>query len=264
MNSLSVEHAEKKGSPVVNLKGARAVVTGGSSGIGRWLAVALAQRGVSVVIVGRNEQKLVEAANAIPGAAYAVCDIARGDQVVALAKRMKQEGGTDLLINCAGVMHFFDAASGYPVEKQNQEVDIDVLGPVRMVHAFLPDLIERKSVLVNVSSGLAWVPFVGAPIYSGSKAFVHAWTIALREQLRSHSVRVVELLPPVVDTPLAKNLDPSFSRMAPEVLARDFIRGLQSGRDEIAPGLSTPLKWMSRLAPGLILRQLNKDWRNSL
>ena len=99
--------------------------------------------------------------------------------------------------------------------------------PIRLVDAFLPSLLERPSVIVNVSSGLARVPDVAAPVHSGAKAFVHAWTVALRAQLTDTSLRVVELLPPVTDTPLADEVAPgsaprsSGSRVCP----RDWPSG---------------------------------------
>ena len=94
-------------------------------------------------------------------------------------------------------------------------------------------------------------------MYSGAKAFVHAWTIALREQLKGTSVRVVELLPPVTDTTLAEGLNPSFARMPPEKLVEAFLKGLQHGHEEIAPGRSVQLKWLSRIAPGFIFARLD-------
>lgn len=241
----------------MDLAGSRVVVTGGSSGIGLALARVLAEAGGSVVITGRSEARLQEAAALHPGLTPVVCDVTREDQVAALREHMDREGGTDILVNNAGVMHFFDVTKGFPLESQLQEIDIDVAGPVRLVHHFLPGMLKRASTIVNVSSGLAWVPYAAAPVYSGSKAFVHAWTRSLRAQLAGTSVRVVELLPPVVDTPLADGLEPSFSRMPPRTLATAFLRGLERGDNEIAPGQSGPLRWMARLAPGFIFRRLN-------
>lgn len=243
----------------VMLNGSRVLVTGGSSGIGASLARALAGQGASVVIVGRNRERLAEVAASSEHIEAVVCDITDDDQVAALQQQMSVTGGIDMLVNCAGVMHFFDVTSGYPLERQLEEIAIDVSGPVRMVDAFLPGLLERPSTIVNVSSGLAWVPYAAAPVYSGAKAFVHAWTVSLREQLEDTSVRVVELLPPVTDTPLADGLNPSFKRMAPDDLVAAFLKGLEAGDDEIAPGQSKQLKWMSRLAPGFIFGQLNKQ-----
>jgi uncharacterized oxidoreductase len=241
------------------LKGSRVLVTGGSSGIGRALTNALASEAARVVITGRDAERLAEVADGSSHIDAVVCDVTDADQIAALQQEISLTGGIDMLVNCAGVMHFFEVTSGFPLERQLQEIDIDVAGPVRMVDAFLPILLERPSTIVNVSSGLAWVPYAAAPVYSGAKAFVHAWTVSLREQLKDTSVRVVELLPPVTDTPLASGLNPSFKRMPPDDLVAAFIKGLERGDDEIAPGQSKQLKWMSRLAPGFIFGQLNKE-----
>ena len=240
------------------LKDSRILVTGGSSGIGRSITTVLAAQGAQVVIAGRNEVRLAEVADTSERIEAVVCDVTDDDQIAALQQQMSASGGIDMLVNCAGVMHFFDVTSGYPLERQLAEVDIDVSGPIRMVDACLPGLLERPSTIVNVSSGLAWVPYAAAPVYSGAKAFVHAWTVSLREQLKDTSVRVVELLPPVTDTPLADGLNPSFKRMPPDDLVAKFLKGLEAGDDEIAPGQSKQLKWMSRIAPGFIFAQLNK------
>lgn len=242
----------------MNPAGKRALVTGGSSGIGLALALALARAGAEVFITGRDAARLEAAAQAHPAITGVVCDVTDDAAVQRLLARMIAEGGVDLLVNNAGVMHFFRVADGYPLDAQAREVDIDVLGPMRMVHHFLPGMLKRPSALVNVSSGLAYAPYAAAPVYSGAKAFIHAWTRALRRQLRGSSVRVIELLPPVVDTPLADGLDPSFDRMPPERLAQRFIEGLMRGQPEITPGQSVVLKWLSHVAPGLVFWMLNR------
>ncbi|MEP0545771.1 MAG: SDR family NAD(P)-dependent oxidoreductase [Rhodothermales bacterium] len=245
----------------MNPQGKRVVVTGGSSGIGLALAHAFAETGGHVVITGRSEARLIEAAASHANLTGMVCDVTRDDQVVALREHMNAGGGTDILVNNAGVMHAFDVTSDFPLETQLQEIDIDVAGPVRLVHHFLPGMLQREAMIVNVSSGLAYIPYAAAPVYSASKAFLHAYTQSLRAQLAGSSVRVVELLPPVVDTPLADGLDPSFARMPPEKLAATFLREVRRGQDEITPGQSRQLKWMSRLAPSFMFGQLNKSPR---
>lgn len=245
----------------MDLQGKRIIVTGGSSGIGFALAHAFADAGGHVVITGRSEARLKEAAASHEKLTGMVCDVTRDDQIVALREHMDAGGGTDILVNNAGVMHAFDVTNGFPLAKQLDEIDIDVAGPVRMVHHFLPGMLQREAMIVNVSSSLAYTPYAAAPVYSASKAFLHSYTQGLRAQLASTSVRVVELLPPVVDTPLADGLDPSFARMAPETLAATFLRDVRRGRDESTPGFARGLKWGSRLAPGLLFRQLNKSPR---
>ncbi len=239
--------------------GKRVVITGGSSGIGLEMARAFADKGAAVVITGRSAAKLRAAAASHPAISGFEADVSNDAQVLALRDFVNSQGGIDILVNNAGVMHAFDVTKGFSLDNQLQEIAIDAAGPVRVVHHFLPDMLKRPSVLVNVSSGLAYVPHAAAPVYSASKAFLHAYTQCLRAQLAGTSVRVVELLPPVVDTPMAGELDPSFSKMPPEKLVADFLKGLQRGKDEIAPGQSAQLKWLSRFAPGFIFRQLNKQ-----
>ncbi len=243
--------------------GKRIVITGGSSGIGLQMAQTFGELGADVVITGRTQASLDEAASGQTHITPFVCDVTNDEQVVALRDFMDEQGGTDILINNAGVMEFFDVTQGFPLEKQLAEIAIDAAGPVRLVHHFLPGMLKRPAVIVNVSSGLAYVPFAAAPVYCGSKAFVHSYTQCLRTQLAGTSVRVVELLPPVVDTPLAASLDASFSKMPPDKLVAALINGLERGHDEIAPGQSAQLKWLSRLAPKFIYGQLNRNFKRA-
>ena len=210
------------------------------------------------MVTGRDAGRLAAVAESHRSIEGVVCDVTDDDQVRALRERIVAGGGLDVLVNCAGVMNFFDVTAGFPLERQLQEVAIDVAGPMRMVDAFLPDLMVRPSTIINVSSGLAWVPYAKAPVYSGAKAFIHAWTISLRHQLKGSSVRVVEILPPIVDTPLAQGLNPSFSRMPLDDLVAAVLTGLRRGREEVAPGQALGLKWLSRLAPPLIFGLLNR------
>jgi uncharacterized oxidoreductase len=242
----------------MNVEGKRVLITGGSSGIGHAMAQALARAGASVVITGRDEARVDAAAAVHPRIEGVVCDVTSDAHVGSLRDRLVADGGIDMLVNNAGVMNFFRVTERFPLSRQLEEIDIDVNGPLRMVDAFLPSLLDRPSIIVNVSSGLAWVPYVPAPVYSGAKAFVHAWTVALRTQLEDTSVRVIELLPPVTDTPLAEGLNPSFKRMDPAALVEALLRGIEEGKDEIAPGQSIQLKWLSRFAPRFIFAQLNR------
>jgi uncharacterized oxidoreductase len=110
-----------------------------------------------------------------------------------------------------------------------------------------------------VSSGLAFVPLVAAPVYSATKAAVHAFTVALRAQLRPTGVQVVELIPPVVDT----NLHRGLPRMPPRAMALDAfvraaMRGLDARRDEVTVGDAAVLRIGARVAPGRVLRLVNR------
>lgn len=243
----------------MHFEGQHALVTGGSSGIGLAITRAMVKAGARVTITGRDRDRLDAVAGRNPEIQGRVCDVTDDEAVTALRNELLAKGGIDILVNNAGVMDFFSILDHHELAKQIDEINIDAVGPIRMIHHFLPSLLRRRATIINVSSGIAYVPYANAPVYSAAKAFLHAYTQCLREQLVNTSVRVVELLPPVVDTPLADGIATPFPRMPPEKLADALMRGLRRGSDEIAPGISTPLKWMSRLLPSIAFRQMNKS-----
>lgn len=242
----------------MQFKGKHVVITGGGTGIGLEMARSLSQLGAEVVITGRREAPLKAAAEGSPKITAFVCDVTNNDDVIRLLEFMDSLGGADVIINNAGIMQDFDIKAGFSLDKQLHEIAINSAGPVRFVHHFLPGLLKRPSMIVNVSSGLAYVPYWEAPVYSASKAFLHSYTQSLRSQLAGTSVRVVELLPPVVDTSIVGDLETDIPKMPPEKLISEFLRNLDKGNDEITPGMSNQLKWMSRIAPKFIYNQLNK------
>ncbi len=131
-----------------------------------------------------------------------------------------------------------------------------------MVQQFLPHLRKKESAaIVNVTSGLALVPFPLAPVYGASKSGLRSYTQSLRAQLRHSSVKVFELVAPAANTPLndkfAGDID-SNMLMEPDKLVAVGIKGMQKDKFEIYPGLARVVRIMSRLAPGLLLKQFTK------
>jgi uncharacterized oxidoreductase len=143
-----------------------------------------------------------------------------------------------------------------------REIEINFSGPVRMVQQFLPHLKTRKDALiVNVSSGLAFIPLPISPVYSATKAAIHSYSQSLRVQLEGTGVTVVELAPPAVETPLGDAFAEEMGGqkvMDVTVLARRAIAGIEAGKVEIRPGLANVLRMMSRIAPQFMLGQLAK------
>lgn len=129
-----------------------------------------------------------------------------------------------------------------------------------MSNAFLPILKRQPAArLVHVGSGLGFVPLTAAPVYSATKAAVHSFSISLRRQLRGSTVRVIEVIPPVVET----GLHPGQNRKPPNAMELEpfvarVMAGLDGGRDEIAVGLARVLRIAQRAAPGLFLNIVNK------
>ena len=241
------------------------LITGGSSGIGFALAKKFLDNDNKVIITGRNLQKLEAVQRDFHQINIFQSDVTGDADVRKLADDIQEKfGGIDILINNAGVMNLVDAGNeSNDLQKQMQEIEINYNSPIRVLHYFLPQLKKSNyAVLVNVSSGLAYVPFAQAPTYSGTKSALHFWTLGIRPQLKPYNIKVVELLPPVVDTPLAHGADiaddDNLKPMPPEKLADIFWKDFKNGKEEITPGISKQLKLMSRLAPKFIFKQLNK------
>ncbi|WP_438966688.1 SDR family oxidoreductase [Flavobacterium sp.] len=241
------------------------LITGGGSGIGLALAQKFLANNNTVIITGRNLVKLEKVKQENPKIHFYQSDVTDDAEVRMLADDIQEKfDGLDILINNAGIMNLVDAGNeSNDLHKQMQEIEINYNSPIRLLHYFLPQLKNSENAaLVNVSSGLAYVTFSQAPVYSGTKSALHFWTQAIRPQLKPHGIKVIELLPPVVDTPLAHGADiaedDNLKPMPPNKLADIFWKDFINGKEEITPGISKQLKLMSRLAPKFIFKQLNK------
>ena len=248
----------------MELQGRTILITGGTSGIGFELAKQLLARRNAVIITGRDERKLQEARSALPGVHILQSDASRPDDIRALLERIRAEfPACDTLINNAGIMRNLNMNQPRTLTDVTEEITINLNGPLQMVQEFLPHLKSRPNALiVNVSSGLAYIPFPLSPIYSASKAGLHAFTRCLRVQLKGSNVTVVELAPPLVETKLTAGQFEKEMKgqkgMAPGVLAQKAIAGIEAGKEEVRPGLSSALYLMSRLIPSLPFGQMAK------
>jgi uncharacterized oxidoreductase len=240
------------------------LITGGTSGIGLELAKQLLQRGNTVIVTGRDREKLDAVTRTLPGLRSFQSDVSDPVAIAALHQTvLAQFRALDTLINNAGIMRNLNLNQDHELSDVTREIEINLSGPVRMVQQFLPHLKTRKSALiVNVSSGLAFIPFPASPVYSATKAAIHSFTQSLRVQLEGTSVAVIELAPPAVETPLLRGEFAEEMKgqkgMDVKVLAKNAITGIEAGKLEIRPGLSKVLKAMSRIAPHFMLRQIVK------
>ena len=187
---------------------------------------------------------------------------------LSVAKRLRcsAEGSLptcDVLINNAGIMRNLDVNTPHALTDVTQEIDVALRGPIQMIQAFLPLLKGRpEALIVNVSSGLAFVPFPLSPAYRAANAGLHAYTRCLRVQLKSSRVAVVELAPPGTETKLFREEFQAEMKgqkaMPVKTLVDQAIAGIENGKTEIRPGLSNVLYLLSRLAPGIPFGQMAK------
>jgi len=238
------------------------LITGGTSGIGLELARQLLLRGNTVIVTGRSQENLDAAQTALPGLHIFRSDVSYPAAIMELHENLlRRFPALDTLINNAGIMRNLNFNQDRALDDVTREIDINLSGPIRMVQQILPHLKTRKGALiVNVSSGLAFIPLSISPVYCATKAAVHSFTQSLRAQLASSGISVVELAPPGVETPLFRGEFAEEMRgqkgMDAAVLVRRAIAGIEADRLEIRPGLSNVLKLMSRIAPQFMFNQM--------
>jgi len=248
----------------MNLQKRTVLITGGTSGIGLELAKQLLERGNTVIVTGRDQEKLNVTKRALPGVHTFKSDVSDPGAIAALHERvLAQFPALDTLVNNAGIMRNLNLNQARDLIDVTREIEINLSGPLRMIQQFLPHLKTRNGALiVNVSSGLAFVPFPASPIYCATKAAIHSLTQSLRVQLDGTGVRVIELAPPGVETPLFRGEFAEEMKdqkgMDVKVLVKRAIAGIEAGKLEIRPGLSNALKVMSRIAPQFALNQMAK------
>jgi uncharacterized oxidoreductase len=246
----------------MKLQGNTILLTGGGSGIGLALAKEFVALGNKVIITGRNAEKLEAARHETPALETIQSDAADPEALRALAAQVQERfPEMNVLVNNAGV--FIPRNHTGPSDDLvglTAELDVNLAGPIRMVSVFIDQLKANRGTIVNVSSGLAFVPLQLSPIYCATKAAVHSYTISLRQQLKDEGVEVIELMPPAVHTALTADMpdDGDFKIITTEQLVKETFSGLRAGRDEIRPGQANQLYWMSRIAPGFINAQLAK------
>ena len=256
----------------MKLSGNTILITGGTSGIGLELARQLSQRNNTILVTGRDHGKLRAIQEHVPGVHTYQSDVSDPAAIAALYQRVTHDfPDLNVLINNAGVMRTLNLNGQNGLQDIGREIEVDLLGPVRMIEQFLPFLKTKPhAAIINTSSLLAFVPLASAPIYSAAKAGIHSYTQSLRIQLQNTTVNVVELAPPATITPLLENLgSDTLNSNSPVVMRLDkmvrvALQRLEQDRSEIRPGMSNVMKWMSRLAPNFMLNQVNKSVADDL
>lgn len=230
------------------------VITGGTSGIGLATARALVREHNAVFVLARNVDKIERAKAEVPGLLGVACDVTDEGSMRAALAQIAAERPFNILINAAGISRacrFADDDDAIAIARA--EIATNLLGTIIATKLALPFLSKHpEAAVVTISSGIALAPHYSEPFHSATKAALHAFCRCLRAQLAGSSVRVIEVMPPLTDTPNTKGLQSK--KASPESVAEAIVRGIGSETPEIKIGIVKVLGVLARAAPGLAAR----------
>ena len=220
----------------MKLTGNTVFITGGGSGIGRGLAEAFHKAGNKVILAGRRKDVLDEVTKANPGMEALELNIRDPRSIAAVAKRLIEEHPElNVLINNSGIMKVDEVSGELDDGVLTSTIETNLYGPMRMTSALVSQLKGRpEAAIINVTSGLAFVPLAMTATYCSTKAALHSYTQSLRYKLRGTSVKVLELAPPYVQTELMgehQKVDPR--AMPLEAFIAESMELLTGDGDEI-------------------------------
>ncbi|MCU0566235.1 MAG: SDR family NAD(P)-dependent oxidoreductase [Oculatellaceae cyanobacterium Prado106] len=249
----------------MNIQGKTALITGASRGIGRAIALKLAQKGIHrLILVARNPQRLAEVAAEIEALGVEAIPLSldlvqRVEVNIAIAQTWRDYGPIHLLINCAGVAHQAPFLQSQLPHVQ-EEILTNLMGLYTMTRLIARRMAaQRQGTIVNVSSLMGKVAAPTMSTYSATKFAILGFTQALRGELARHNVRVISLLPTLTDTDMARRLK-WFRWVVPTTaqdVAQALVVGLEGGSTEILVGWQSHLAvWGNRFSPRLMEKVL--------
>ncbi|HJX83774.1 MAG TPA: SDR family NAD(P)-dependent oxidoreductase [Candidatus Angelobacter sp.] len=239
------------------------LITGGASGIGLAIAERFLGAGSQVVICGRREDKLREAKSKHPGLHTHVADVAsEADRVALFQWAAREFPKLNVLVNNAGIQRRFQLAPGIQTASDwteiQSEIAINFEAPIHLSGLFIPHLLQQeRPVIMNVTSGLAFVPMALAPVYSATKAALHSYTLSLRHHLTKAAITVIEVIPPAVNTDLGGAGLHTFGVPLDEFADAVFER-LRKGELQIAYGFAEQASRASREELDATFARLNQ------
>jgi uncharacterized oxidoreductase len=246
----------------MNVSGNNILITGGATGIGLALAERFLNAGSKVTICGRREQTLREAQAKNPGLDIRACDVGNPTERIALLDWATRElPEMNVLVNNAGIQRRgVNLAETEDWEPIHQEIAINLEGPIHLSRLFAPHLSKQKRpAIINVTSGLAFVPLAMVPVYCATKAALHSFTLSLRHQLAQKTpIHVIEVIPPAVNTDLGGKGLHDFGVPLDEFSDSIFSR-LQGDELEIAYGFAQKSSKASRQELDAMFAQMNQS-----
>jgi len=248
----------------MNIRDNTILITGGATGVGFSLAEEFTKAGNEVIICGRREEKLKEAKDKLPQIHTRKCDVSNEKERKALYEWASSNfKSLNILVNNAGIQRMIDFRKGIEELRGEDEIETNFKAYVHLCAYFTPLFLQRKeAAIINVSSGLAFVPLAIMPVYCATKAAVHSFSLSLRHQLRNTHIKVFEVIPPTVDTELDKGARAQRGQQERGIqsseVAKAVISGLEKDEYEIAVGMAKNLKMGARNNLEQIFQNMNR------
>lgn len=212
------------------------LITGGASGIGLGLTERFINEGNKVIVCGRRESVLNDLSRKFPTVITRKCDLASSDERTALFDWVSENHkDLNVLINNAGVQQWMALSDDAFFERAKDEININVEAPIHLTSLFIQ--LPGLTTIVNVTSGLSFVPLTKTPVYSATKAFLHSFTLSLRHMLKSREIEVIEMIPPALNTDLGGKGLHDHAPPVSEFITAVFDQ-LQQGKVELTFGFS--------------------------
>jgi uncharacterized oxidoreductase len=177
------------------------LITGGATGIGLGLTERFIRENNTVIICGRREAALEEAVEKFPSVITKVCDLSIESKRIELYNWVTENhSDLNVLVNNAGIQNWMSVSDKDFYQKTNDEITTNVLAPIHLTTLFAN--LKSLRTIINVTSGLAFIPFSKVAVYSATKAFMRSFTLSLRHLLKSKNIEVIEMIPPALNTDL--------------------------------------------------------------
>jgi uncharacterized oxidoreductase len=220
----------------MKLSGNKILITGGGTGIGLGLTERFIKEKNTVIICGRRESALQEAAEKFPSVITKTCDLSiEADRIGLYNWISKNHPDLNVLVNNAGIQNWMSITDSGFYQKATEEITINVLAPLHLTKLFIN--LKSLNTIINVTSGLAFVPFSKVPVYCATKAFLRSFTLSLRHSLKSTDIEVIEMIPPALNTDLGgKGIHDAHPAVSDFV--ESVFRQMKEGKTELTFGMS--------------------------
>jgi uncharacterized oxidoreductase len=231
------------------------LVTGGASGIGLGLTERFMKEGNTVIISSRRESLLQSVAERLPGVITRACDLRNESEREELYNWVAEHhSDLNVLVNNAGIQNWINIDDNDFYQKGTEEITTNVVAPMHLTKLFTN--LKSLDTIINVTSGLAFVPMAKVPVYCATKAFMRSFTLSLRHMLKSKNIEVIEMIPPALNTDLGgkgiHDAHPPVSEFVESV-----FRQMKEGKNELTFGMSEGRLQANNEAIGEYFKRMN-------